>query len=179
MQIIKNSVFFLIIVILLATSWHYANGQDKNDTNDKQNWNLASPTTQNIILAISIIISTAAIIVTVYTYKKTVMAETYEDLDTRYKEILEMAMADQDLRDSKKTKNYRDAFDKIGKLGKYNIYAYIVWNFCETISDRTKDDLDSKATWYPSIKAEKELHGDWFKEKENQSKFKDKFLVYG
>jgi hypothetical protein len=50
----------------------------------------------------------------------------------------------------------------------------MVWNICESVYDRNKVD----DTWTPILRTEKELHWDWLKETENESKFKRNFRDY-
>lgn len=56
---------------------------------------------------------------------------------------------------------------------RYETYAFICWNFCETIYDKMDDDL--MRTWSVVIENENRLHRRWFEQAENQSKFKKEF----
>jgi hypothetical protein len=57
----------------------------------------------------------------------------------------------------------------------YDAYAFIVWNFIETIHDRCKKSHDLMSTWMPVVKAEHKIHGEWFGNAENAPKFKVAF----
>jgi hypothetical protein len=168
----KRSFFIvtIIITIFCTVSFSYADGQPQNAQEI-----LGNSVTANIIFLAAALISAAAIFVSVWTYKKTSSIQSYEDIDETYREILHMAMENPKLRDPKFTKNYKISL-KGNDLIQYESYAYIVWNFCETISDRTEDDKLEKKTWYPSIAAERELHQVWFEN--NREKFKKKFLNF-
>ncbi len=77
--------------------------------------------------------------------------------------------------DPKNTSNYKNVF-KGDDLLRYDTYAYVSWNICETIYDRKDDKLFE--TWEPVIVAENKLHRKWFDNPENHHKFKDRFREY-
>ncbi|NCB54689.1 MAG: hypothetical protein EOM49_07085 [Epsilonproteobacteria bacterium] len=60
----------------------------------------------------------------------------------------------------------------------YRLYAFIVWNFLESIYDRCMLDHDLQKTWFPIIEAERSIHLAWIQEKENRTKFKAEFLSF-
>jgi len=60
----------------------------------------------------------------------------------------------------------------------YDIYAFIVWNFLESIYDRCMLDHDLQKTWFPIIQAERKIHLSWIQESENRAKFKAEFLGF-
>ena len=78
-------------------------------------------------------------------------------------------------RNQTKTTNYKEAFTE-DELIKYEIYAFLTWNFIETIFD--KSDKTLLETWIPAIKLESSLHSKWIHEPENKSKYKASFLVF-
>lgn len=84
----------------------------------------------------------------------------YTELDRFYARILELAIAEPNLRD--------DPLRKIkdGQLNraKYDAYAFLVWNFLETLRDRVYDRPDLRETWFPVIGAEALIHKGWFLE---------------
>jgi hypothetical protein len=63
------------------------------------------------------------------------------------------------------------------KAREYDAYAFMVWNFVETIFDRCqgRSRRRLRETWYPIIAAENALHRAWFDQPENRSKFKERF----
>ena len=68
----------------------------------------------------------------------------------------------------------------------YRAFAFIVWNFIESIHDYTNEEMDLAkhdrkedslvhATWECIMKHEGMLHAEWFANKENEGKFKHAF----
>ena len=113
----------------------------------------------------------------VYTFKKSLDDKSYSELDSIYMEILKMGMNNPEFRDKAKTENYKKSFTG-DCLIKYDAYAYMVWNVCETIYDRTMHHDANKATWEPVINAEMRIHSQWIKDAENHHKFKKEFVDY-
>ena len=66
------------------------------------------------------------------------------------------------------------------KAREYDAYAFMVWNFVETIFDRCqgRSRRRLRETWYPIIAAENALHRAWFDQPENRSKFKERFVRF-
>ncbi len=44
----------------------------------------------------------------------------------------------------------------------YEAYAFMIWNFLETIHDRCEEHPDLLDTWAPIVSAENEIHRGWF-----------------
>ena len=59
---------------------------------------------------------------------------------------------------------------------KYELYAFMCWNFCETVFD--KQDKELMKTWAVIIQSESQLHAKWFEKLENYDKFKPSFRKY-
>ncbi|HEX8624166.1 MAG TPA: hypothetical protein VF782_03720 [Allosphingosinicella sp.] len=78
----------------------------------------------------------------------------YSQLDAMYLEILKMAVDKPYLRRPEKLPPERRQ--------EYDSYAFIVWNFLETVRDRCEDDQTLKDIWAPVIATEHELHRAWF-----------------
>jgi hypothetical protein len=57
----------------------------------------------------------------------------------------------------------------------YDTYAYILWNFLESIYDHCQADADLQATWYPTLRTESLAHRAWLEAPENRPKFKESF----
>lgn len=113
--------------------------------------------------------------------KKEQSVDTYSDLDSLYLEVLKIGMENPKFRNKKMTSKYKTAFKGDDRL-KYEVYAYIVWNACETVYDRTKGDDENWKTWEPIIVEENDLHRQWFDDNttkaddEHPAKFKQKFV---
>ena len=121
---------------------------------------------------IAAILGGIALIISIYAFKRTLDYQAYRELDLNYMEILKLGLEDPYLRNLDITTQYHK-LDGDKKL-KYETYAFLVWNLCETIYDRKKIDK----TWRPVIEEEKRLHFEWLKDKNNRRKFKDEFLNF-
>lgn len=121
-----------------------------------------------------IIATTLAIFALIYsmrTYRKTMQIVHYGEIDKMYFEILKEALAKPHL----VRKNIeRSSEQEI----EYDIYAFIVWNFLESIYDRCMLDTDLQKTWFPIIEAERKIHLAWIQEHDNRTKFKTEFLSF-
>jgi hypothetical protein len=100
----------------------------------------------------------------------------YRDLDRLYFELLKLAMAHPQFVDRAKTSDYQTSFSG-DDLKKYHLYAFAVWNICETIFDR-RDDTLLYETWLPIVCVENRLHRNWFEQPENHLGFKERFREF-
>ena len=57
----------------------------------------------------------------------------------------------------------------------YNAFAFIVWNFIESIFDYGRQDPRLLKDWKCIFLHESQVHRDWFNDAGNRSRFKDKF----
>lgn len=66
------------------------------------------------------------------------------------------------------------------KASEYDAYAFMVWNFLETVVDRCEgaSNRHLRETWYPVVAAENSLHRAWFDMPENRRKFKERFCRF-
>jgi len=66
------------------------------------------------------------------------------------------------------------------KAREYDAYAFMVWNFIETVVDRSeaRSNRHLRETWYPIIATENALHRGWFDLPENRRKFKERFRIF-
>jgi hypothetical protein len=120
-----------------------------------------------------------ALVLSIWVFKRTLDFQAYRELDSNYMEILKQGIEHPYLRDPKITNNYKDLKDDKGlkdteRILRYETYAFMVWNMCETVYDRKRVN----ETWLPVIKTEKDLHLAWLKEGENTPKFKPEFVAY-
>lgn len=121
-----------------------------------------------------IIATTLAIFALIYsmrTYRKTMQIVHYGEIDKMYFEILKEALAKPHL----VRKNIERSSEQEVE---YDIYAFIVWNFLESIYDRCMLDTDLQKTWFPIIEAERKIHLAWIQEHDNRTKFKTEFLSF-
>lgn len=136
----------------------------------------------------------------VFTWVLTRNAAIYANFDTLYKEILNIGLSYPSFRDPDKTAKYREHFNGEERI-RYETYAYMVFNFCETVADsldfysgrpnRILDRVEShfcrflpfiadrewlKKTWTPVLVYEKSLHGRWLADQKGGVRFKEEFL---
>ena len=130
-------------------------------------WNL-------IISSISTLLSGIAILLYIVLWYRERSHNNYDVFDSTYLEILKTGIEFPELRDIE----YVSGYKSLGPIDKsrYETYAYICWNFCETIYDKVDKDL--MKTWSVVIDAEKTLHIEWLQQPENQVKFKREFIDY-
>lgn len=125
---------------------------------------------------LSIGISILALALSGYNYFRSRSMNMYQDLDRLYLDILKTALANPDFINPELTRDYQLKFQGDRKR-QYDIYAFMVWNICETIYDR-KSDKSFYNTWECVIKRENKLHGSWFLQPENQQGFKPAFIHF-
>lgn len=111
------------------------------------------------IISLAGLLATLAILILSVGPNVLELAETsrsahYSQLDAMYLEILKMAVERPYLR------RPDDLTEK--QRQEYDSYAFIVWNFLETVRDRCQDDQTLKDVWAPVIATEHEIHRRWF-----------------
>lgn len=131
-------------------------------------WNLVVSSTATILSAI-------AILLYIILWYKDKSNNSYDIFDATYLDILKTGMENPSFRNPILTNDYKKKFSENEKL-KYEIYAFISWNFCETIFD--KGDVELMKTWYVVIETENSLHRKWFDNPENTNKFKESFRLH-
>ncbi|HEX5183480.1 MAG TPA: hypothetical protein VFW19_10050 [Allosphingosinicella sp.] len=95
----------------------------------------------------------------------------YAQLDATYLKILHMIVANPKLVDFESPRSHHEEIQ-------YNAFAFIMWNFIESIYDFCLEDEKLKETWHCILECESEAHSVWFARAENQRKFKKKFRDY-
>ena len=131
-------------------------------------WNLFVSSTATILAAI-------AILLYVIFWFRDKTNNSYDVFDATYLDILKIAIDNPSYRNMLLTSDYEQAFSENEKI-KYEIFAFISWNFCETIFD--KGDAELMKTWAIIIETESQLHKKWFQNPENKKKFKESFCDY-
>ena len=122
------------------------------------------------------VLSLIAFAFSIFTYRRSRRERFYADIDSMYLGILKIGIDHPEFVNPKNTTDYMKRFKDENELLRYETYAYIVWNLCETIYDRRDDDLFN--TWRTVIVAENKLHRKWLDDPENHHKFKGEFLKY-
>jgi hypothetical protein len=109
----------------------------------------------------------------VWSFKTTLRDAYYAELDRVYFDLLKIGLEQPDLLSF-------PASPDPAKAGAYGAYAFMVWNFVETIFDRCQgwSKRRLRETWYPIIAAENALHREWFDLPENRRRFKQRFIRF-
>jgi hypothetical protein len=105
----------------------------------------------------------------------------YAQLDGIYLDIQKMIIEHPHLANPDRSRNPDEEIQ-------YEAFAFIVWNFLESICDYTGETEPSEAqsgegallreTWHCIVRHEGTLHAKWFLDPKNEHKFKPKFRKY-
>lgn len=134
-------------------------------------WNLFWAAVGALGGLIGTILGGAALLYAIFTYRESMAFSHYSELDQTYFVLLAMAVDQPWLRAPQ-------GIDDEQQQEAYGIYAFMVWNFLETIFDRCDASADLKETWYPIILTEGRLHFEWFNRPENRDSFKVRFQQF-
>ena len=126
-----------------------------------------------VVDSLSAILGAIAILLYIIFWYKEKTSTNYDIFDSLYLDLLKTGLEFPSFRNKNETIIYQEKFQG-NELIQYDIYAYISWNFIETILDKGDDHL--MVTWLPAIKLEASLHEKWFFQPENQLKFKPLFV---
>lgn len=109
----------------------------------------------------------------VWSFKTTLRDAYYAEIDRVYFELLKIGLERPELL------TYPTSPDP-AKADQYGAYAFMVWNFLETIYDRCQgwSKRRLRETWFPIIAAENDLHRAWFELPENRRRFKQRFVRF-
>jgi len=105
-----------------------------------------------------------------WTFRTTLRVSYYAELDRVYFDLLKLGLERPYLFEA-------PAPGDTVRAREYDAYAFMVWNFIETVVDRCEgaSNRHLRETWYPIIATENALHRAWFDKPENQRKFKAGF----
>jgi hypothetical protein len=108
-----------------------------------------------------------------WSFRTTLRDSYYAELDRVYFELLRIALEHPDLQ------TFSGSPDPT-KAREYDAYAFMVWNFVETVFDRCQgwSKRRLRETWYPVIDEENARHRAWFNLPENRRKFKEHFCRF-
>jgi hypothetical protein len=109
----------------------------------------------------------------VWSFKTTLRDAHYAELDRVYFELLKIGLERPELLSF-------PASPDPAKASQYGAYAFMVWNFLETIFDRCQgwSKRRLRETWFPIIAAENALHRGWFDLPQNRRRFKERFVRF-
>ncbi len=128
---------------------------------------------QVIVEAITAIGAVAAVVYSLQNFTRTLRDSYYVQLDRMYFDLLKLIVERPYLLDPALAESGDEARQR-----EYDAFAFMVWNFVETIFDRCGGDEHLCDTWYPVIEAENRLHRKWFDEDNNRTKFKPAFVEF-
>lgn len=126
---------------------------------------------ETIVPIIASVLGGIALILSIYVFKRTLDFDPYRELDSNFMELLKLGLEYPEFWNEKKTLTYSNSFSNDEKA-RYEIYALMVWNICESVYDRNKID----ETWLPAIKTQKRFHLKWLED--NKGRFKEEFINY-
>jgi hypothetical protein len=108
-----------------------------------------------------------------WSFRTTLRESYYAELDRVYFELLRIGLERPYLRSA------LPPLDP-AKASEYDAYAFMVWNFLETVVDRcdSSSNASLRETWFPIVATEGALHRAWFDLPENQGKFKERFRQF-
>ena len=128
-----------------------------------------------IVGSTSTLLSAIAIYLYIVLWKKDKTDGAYDVFDSMYKDLLSVGLDQPQLRDKQKTQHFENSFEGEDRI-RYETYAFMVMNFCETIYDRGNKDL--LETWGVVLHIEMDLHSKWLLSDENKRKYKSSFITY-
>ena len=130
----------------------------------------------NVILgSTSTLLSAIAIYLYIILWKKDKEDGSYDVFDGFYKDILFKGMEHPEMRNPENTADYKRNFQGDERI-RYETYAFLVFNFCETLYDRGNKQL--MYTWQDVIFVEYFLHRNWLEQPENKQKYKKEYLDF-
>jgi hypothetical protein len=118
------------------------------------------------------LLALAAIIISIVTFRRQIETEHYKLIDQMYFNIKAIALQEPAFNDP----NAARASPALA--AKYEVYAFMVWNFLETVYDSCEDDRSLRETWQPVLAYEAMLHRDWLNRPENRGRYKKQFLEF-
>ena len=106
-----------------------------------------------------------------WSFRTTLREGYYAELDRVYFELLKIGLERPYLRAPLPPADP-------ARASEYEAYAFMVWNFLETVVDRCDRVSTLRETWYPVVATECARHRAWFDVPENRPKFKDRFCRF-
>ncbi|MGH7437131.1 MAG: hypothetical protein ACRENE_15765 [Polyangiaceae bacterium] len=108
-----------------------------------------------------------------WSFRTTLRESYYAELDRVYFELLRIGLERPYLRAALPPADP-------ARASEYEAYAFMVWNFLETVVDRcdSTSNPSLRETWFPIVATEGALHRAWFDLPENKDKFKKRFRQF-
>jgi len=159
----KKEVLLLALICLLFGAFLHHLAVYLHAPDQAQLWSELS--------AIGQLIAIPSLVYAAVSFSRGARMQHYEKVDEMYSELLRAALAAPHLTAPSKCTTE-------DQKSEYDTYAFMVWNFLETVYDRCRDDADLMVTWRPIIEHEASKHHAWLCCPRNQSRFKAPFLTY-
>ncbi len=128
-----------------------------------------------IVGSTSTLLSAVAIYLYIVLWKKDKTDGSYDVFDSFYKDILVIGIEHPELRNTDLTLDFKKEFSGNERV-KYEAYAFLSINFCETLYDRGNENL--MHSWQDVIFVEYSIHKTWFGQPENKLKYKPEFIDF-
>lgn len=125
-----------------------------------------------IAQGVASLLAIAALLYSMITFRKSLKLSNYAEMDRMYFDLLNLRLEKAHLQGQQAT----NASDQNRR--EYENYAFMVWNFLETIHDRCERDKALCDTWFPILKHEGLLHKEWFERPDSALKFKPQFVEF-
>jgi hypothetical protein len=95
----------------------------------------------------------------------------YTILDEQYSDILRLVIERPYLSDQAQTRTAKQELE-------YQAFAFMVWNFIESIYDYCYQDEGLSESWHPVLVLESAKHASWFADPRSRLGFKHRFTAY-
>lgn len=117
------------------------------------------------------ILAIVALIYSMTTFRKSLQASHYTELDRMYFDLLRLGVEKPHLRNLQAERT-------ADQQAEYESYAWMIYNFLETVNDRCAGNAGLCETWHAAVDAEDRLYGRWLDAPENHHKFKANFHAF-
>jgi len=142
----------------------------------------------DLLQFLGVIIAVVALMLSTAVYRRTITVQHYGELDRMYMDLLRLAMEFPHLREMRARRS-------VEEQQQYDAYAYIVFNFVESVIDRCSNpqwriapsvfaglrrnaiDRELSETWVGAINLELGLFRPWWDEVKDKGVFKPRFVA--
>lgn len=132
-------------------------------------WNQETLAVANVLLALFTLILAVGVPLSIAYSARQERDTFYATLDRAYFDIQKTIVEYPHLANPDPTSKTPD------QITQYDAFAFLTWNFVESIFDYAEDNAVLRETWDCILRYEAALHGAWFLEPRNRPKFKKKF----
>lgn len=117
---------------------------------------------------------------TEHSLRKSIRDSYYGEMDRMLFELLSLSCGKSHLIDPRHLPTRDSSSEEFHR--EYEHYAWMVWNFVETIFDRIQGDETLEETWMPAVLSLNAAHREWFDRDSEMHpsvrKFKDSFVTF-